>query len=202
MKEKEVKENTAPNIAELRVAGKCFKYREPWVSSHAKVFKGKQVYYVILVEDAQGKEEVAVVEDATNSEDGEYHDAQPHQVATVSMHALCGTLTASTTFTLKLHIGHHIATALVDTGSDISFINAKFAVKIKCHISNVSTVQVAAANGSNMFSNSTCLNCNYTIQGHSFSSDFRLLEVKGYDVILGAVWIHQHSPVGLNLKSR
>jgi hypothetical protein len=66
----------------------------------------------------------------------------------------------------------------------------------------VPTVKVVAANGRNMFSNTSCVNRLYTIQGHSFASDLRLLEIQGYDIILGADWIFTHSPVGLNLKTR
>jgi len=61
---------------------------------------------------------------------------------------------------------------------------------------------VAVANVANMCSETACLNCPYTIQGHPFSSDFRLLEVQAYDVILGNDWILAHSPIGLNLKTK
>jgi len=57
---------------------------------------------MILVENAEGKEEVAVVDDSTQSEDGEYYDAKTVPVAQVSMHALCGSTTSATVFTLKL----------------------------------------------------------------------------------------------------
>lgn len=62
----EVKEkaNTNPSLAELKVARKCFKCREPWVPGHGKVCKGKQLYSVILVENVEGTKEVAIVEDS------------------------------------------------------------------------------------------------------------------------------------------
>ena len=37
---------------------------------------------------------------------------------------------------------------------------------------------------------------------HHFTSDFRILEVQGYYIILGNDWILSHSPVGHNLKTR
>jgi hypothetical protein len=49
--------------AELKVAGKCFRCREPWVPGHTKVCKVKQIYSIILIETEEGKEEVVVVED-------------------------------------------------------------------------------------------------------------------------------------------
>jgi hypothetical protein len=31
-------------------------------------------------------------------------------------------------------------------------------------------------------------------------SDFRILNLNGYDIILGADWVHQHSPITLDYK--
>lgn len=101
-----------------------------------------------------------------------------------------------------MKIGTKTATTLVDSGSDVSFINAKFAVKTKCKISNAPKVQIVVADGKMMLSELACIACPYEIQQHHFSSNFRLLDVKGYDIILGADWTYQHSPIGLNLKIR
>jgi hypothetical protein len=45
LSKKDPKDNSVPNIAELRAACKCFKCREPWVLGHAKTCKPKQVYF-------------------------------------------------------------------------------------------------------------------------------------------------------------
>jgi hypothetical protein len=63
-------------------------------------------------------------------------------------------------------------------------------------------VNLATANGKPMTNQTACLSCPYTIQGHTFTTDFRLLEVQGYDIILMADWIYKHSPVGFNLQTR
>lgn len=181
------KDQAQPTIAALKVAGKCLKCKEPWVPGHTKVCKGKQIYSVILVENAEGK--VAMVEDGNSSEEQEYHDVQQMATFQISMHALTG-------------IGKLTAIALVDSGSDASFINTKFALKSNCQVSEIDTVKVAATNGQEMLSNTASLNCPFTIQGHEFTQDLRLLSVKGYDVILGADWIYNHSPVGLDLRKR
>jgi hypothetical protein len=96
----------------------------------------------------------------------------------------------------------YTASALIDTGNDVPFINPIFAIKTNQTISNVPTVKVVATNGKTMLSNAACADCSYAIQGHSFKSDFRLLEVQGYDIILGTDWLYTHSPVGLDLKTR
>ena len=170
----ETKHVVNPTIADLRAACKCFKCMEPWVSDHAKVCKGKQTFSMILVETPEGKEEIAFVDDTAQSDDGEYFDANTIPVAQVSMHALCGSTPSATVFTLKLQFGKHSAVALVDTGSDILFIDAKFATRHKFMISPTSPLQVAAANGTTILRETGCLACPYSIQGQDFKSDFRL----------------------------
>jgi hypothetical protein len=44
--------------------------------------------------------------------------------------------------------------------------------------------------------------CQYSIQGHNFTTDFRILDLEGYDLKLGCDWIFEYSPVGINLKKR
>jgi len=202
VKDTKEKDQPVPTVAELRAAGKCFKCREPWVPGHIKVCKGKQAYSVILVQNEEGQEEVAVISDDTNSEDAEFHDAETTPNVQVSMHAITGFSTQANAFTLKLQIGNRVAIALVDSGSDVSFINDKFAVKSGLSISSVPEITVTAANGKTMISQTACQACSYSIQGHHFQSDFRLLGVQGFDVILGADWIFTHSPLGLDLKRR
>lgn len=94
------------------------------------------------------------------------------------MHALTITPSASSTFTLKLKIRIKIAIALVDSGSDATFISSNFVVKAQCDITEVEGVKVVAAHGNEMISAKACKNYSYLIQGHNFTSDFRLLEQK------------------------
>ena len=86
---------------------------------------------MILLENPEGKEEVAVVEDGIDSE-VEFQDAEQTPTLQLSMHALGYTSHDSAAFTLKIKIGHLTAIALVECGSDASFINAKFANSCCC----------------------------------------------------------------------
>lgn len=58
------------------------------------------------------------------------------------------------------------------------------------------------ADGSILNSDSQCLCCSYEIQGERFQTDFRLLELNGYDIVFGSDWIYDHSPVNLHLRTR
>jgi hypothetical protein len=92
-------------------------------------------------------------------------------------------------------IGKVKAVALVDTGSSGTFIDNKFALKAGCKISSARTMNVIVANGAEMKSRAACNDCPYTVQGSKFTNNFRLLQLKGYDVILGTDWMLAHSPV-------
>jgi hypothetical protein len=159
----EVKENKekdkpllAQTLAELKAAGKCFKCREPWTPGHSKICKAKQIYSVILIENAEGSEEIIVVEDRDSAEATAPQEHDPLKVCKLSVQALNGTLPKVGTFTLKLKINGHTAIALVDSGSDATFINPKFAIRAICLISDVETVQVTTSQGKMMLSSTTC----------------------------------------------
>ncbi|WVZ49773.1 hypothetical protein U9M48_001102, partial [Paspalum notatum var. saurae] len=156
-----------PSIQELRATGKCFKCREPWTPSHSKICQGKQLYSVILVPNDQGQKEVAVIEDSDQNGQECFQDApEEPQIHTIhiSQHAIQGTLSGASTFILKINMGSKMATALVDTGSDTSFITPKFALKANCAIQPAPKIQVAAADGTKMLSENYCKNCTYKIQ--------------------------------------
>lgn len=53
-----------------------------------------------------------------------------------------------------------------------------------------------------MWSKAHCKECSYSIQGKKSLGTFKILDLKGYDFILGADWIYSHSPISLNLRTR
>lgn len=186
--DKQEKAATEPTIQELREQGKCFKWKEPWVAGHYKVCKGKKSFSLLVVNKEDGCETYQVID-----EDSEEESMEP--TLKVSMHAMQGLPPVAHTFTLIAQIGDTMATALIDSGSDVSFINSKYAIKAKCKISDTSIAKVAATNGETMLSTTACKGCKYVIQGQDFVNDFRLIDVQGYDIILGADWIYIYSPI-------
>jgi hypothetical protein len=75
---------------------------------------------------------------------------------------------------------------------------AKSGIKVTNH----DPLKVIVANGNLLWTQAMTPHYPYTIQGHAFTSDFRILELQGYDIILGCDWLYDYSPVGLNLKTR
>jgi hypothetical protein len=103
---------------------------------------------------------------------------------------------------LFIHIGNLKLVALVDTRSTSSFIDPAVIAKSSIQVTNHDPLKVTMANGNILWTQALTTNYLYTIQGHEFSSDFRILELQGYDIILGCDWLYDYSPVGLNLKTR
>jgi hypothetical protein len=75
-----------------------------------------------------------------------------------------------------------------------------FATQANCSLSPSPKLTVTAANGGHLVTEFTCYNCAYSIQGVPFTSDFKILQLQGYDLILGGEWIHNHSLVTLDYK--
>jgi hypothetical protein len=134
-----------------------------------------------------------------NSDSEEDQEEAQHELQ-LSMHALCGMKSAAHTFTVSIQVGKHYATALVDTSSTTTFMTPQFATLTASPTTSAKKMEVAVANGQSLWTKFSCLNFPYTIQGTPFTSDFRLLQLKGYDVILGSDWVKQYSPVTLDYK--
>jgi Retroviral aspartyl protease len=54
---------------------------------------------------------------------------------------------------------------------------------------------VMMATGIKVVTNSKCLNFKFSLQGHEFWADMRILDIKGYDMILGLDWLAQYRPM-------
>lgn len=59
-------------------------------------------------------------------------------------------------------------------------------------------LKVQVANGGTLWTQFMCKSCSYSIQGNDFTDDFRILQLKGYDIILGIDWLKKYIPVEMN----
>jgi hypothetical protein len=75
----------------------------------------------------------------------------------------------------------------------------ELAEKLKAPITTCKKMKVLVADGGELFTEFMYTDCLYTIQEEQFKSDFRILKLKGYDIILGWDWLHEHSPVTMDL---
>jgi hypothetical protein len=118
------------------------------------------------------------------------------------MHVLSGTSSKAQTFPLFVYIGTTKLLALIDSGSTTTFLDPSVIDRVHIPVKNHSPLKVTVANGNILWTQAICNDISYTIQGHQFSSDFHVLELQGYDIILGCDWIYDHNPIGINLKTR
>lgn len=54
---------------------------------------------------------------------------------------------------------------------------------------------VMMANGEKMVTDASCEGLIYSLQGQTFKDNLRLLNIQGYDMILGIDWLTQFRPM-------
>lgn len=120
----------------------------------------------------------------------------------VSQNAMQGT-TRPDTFSMIILINGKRAVGLVDSGSTTStFMDQEYAIRNQCPLVNTESKKVVVAGGGELISEVQVPALSYQIQGENFTNKFNLIPLKGYDVILGADWIYNYSPITLDLKKR
>ena len=99
------------------------------------------------------------------------------------------------TLRFRCHIQKLKAFALVDSGSSHSFLSEQFAALLPKWSLLKKPVSVKAADGGIVICTHEVVNCNWQVQGHQFSTTFKILPLKCYDAIFGMDWLAQHSPM-------
>lgn len=90
--------------------------------------------------------------------------------------------------------------ALIDSGSTHSFLDPRVISSADYSVTKTKPMLIEVANGGTMISDSICRGVNWSLQGHSFQNDFRLLEINGYDLILGLDWLEEQGPMQIDWK--
>ena len=74
---------------------------------------------------------------------------------------------------------------LIDSGSSSSFLSQKTADTLKCDLTSASPITVTVANGEKILSQQQVLNFTWWTQGHTFSTNVRILSLSYSDMVLG-----------------
>lgn len=194
------RQSTRPEV-KYREPGKCRYYGQKWFLGH------KCAQYKTLNLMATEEEELELDEQMQNSnyqQDEEQPATSPNideQLMLISMQAVRGKSTAAT-FTMWVEIGGKKGLALVDSGSTNTFMDLSFATTTKCTIARNDLQTVHIAGGGKLQTGAHIPSANYSIQGHEFSNSFKLLPLKGYEIILGCDWLLEHSPISLDFDER
>jgi hypothetical protein len=116
------------------------------------------------------------------------------QCCHISLQAVSGG-EANETICLRAQVGNQIMITLIDSGSSHSFINQEFALLAKCPITSAPVAQVKLANGSLVLCDQQVSALEWMTQGYTFSTTMRVLELGGYDAVLGMDWLKSCSPM-------
>ena len=82
------------------------------------------------------------------------------------------------------------ASVLIDSGASHSFISASFARALDLQISRLDPpMLVDTPVGGRVVIDRVCRDCDLTIQDRTFTFDFIVLDMTGFDVILGMDWL-------------
>ncbi|KAJ4813235.1 polyprotein [Rhynchospora pubera] len=175
-------------IDQKKALGLCFWCDEKYTPGHK--CKGKDFHTMEAVDiNHDSGEENEYFEDA-------YDDTPPLTDDTMEEHAvitMCtpSNLTNHKTLKYKGFIGTTPICALIDSGSTDSFVNPNVVHQLSLPTSCTNPLSVKIADGSMLSTNQLCKNLKFQLQGTDFEGDLRVLEIQGYDVILGMDWLSQ-----------
>uniref|UniRef100_A0ACD5ZDX5 Uncharacterized protein n=1 Tax=Avena sativa TaxID=4498 RepID=A0ACD5ZDX5_AVESA len=109
---------------------------------------------------------------------------------------------AASTMRLQGWIQQQEVLMLIDSGSSHTFVSSAVAEKLQAQTRAIAPLQVKVANGGLMHCGSELINCEWWTQGYQFKTDFKILPLGSYDVILGYDWLTQHSPMEVDWKAQ
>lgn len=100
-------------------------------------------------------------------------------------------------------IGGKQATALVDSGSNATFMSLQFPLQTDCNILIKDTTRnVTVARQGKLWSGSYIPTTTFTTRGVQFQHAFKVLDLPGHDIVLGSDWLAKHGPVSFHYSPR
>ncbi|KAJ3686553.1 hypothetical protein LUZ61_015717 [Rhynchospora tenuis] len=104
----------------------------------------------------------------------------------------------TTMMKFKGEIGNLPVCALLDSGSTHSFVHPSVIQEVQPKLIQTVPMIVTVANGAKMVTDLQCEALQFCIQGHPFERDMRVLDVQGYDMILGIDWLISLGPMKID----
>jgi hypothetical protein len=132
----------------------------------------------LVVEQIMEEENHSLLQD-----DKETTEQQPiPQLLVISSLAAHGTSSAAT-FSVLVSIGGK--RALIDSGNIDTFMDYTFASKTSCSLLSTTSRKVRVVGGEHLEASTITCDTLYSIQHETFNNSFKLLPLKGHDIILG-----------------
>lgn len=180
-------EDKATNLKSVRRSkGLCFKCGDKWGPNHT--CPAQVPIHVIeeLLEFFQ-------VDDRSDTKG----DSDSDEGAKVSSISEVSTSKMKRHKTIRLlgMIGQQQILVLIDYGSVGTFVSEAMVQRLTLSTVSVPAMQYSAADGSPMHSNKMLSHLEWLVQGHTFCHSARVIPLGCYDLILGADWLEEHSPM-------
>ena len=173
-----------------RTNNMCFYCREPYDATHAAkcTKRPKNQVNALVLNDL----DITLTDEVLKQLDME--DALAEEFCTLSLNALAGTEHGEA-MKLRSLVKNKVFLLLVDSGSSHSFVSSTFLQRVGIVPVPAPPKQVRVANGDILISDKCVPDLAWWIQGHSFVTYMRVLDMPAYDAILGFDWLSAHSPI-------
>lgn len=102
---------------------------------------------------------------------------------------------------LQGELKRRLITILADSSNTHIFLDSEIAQELKVFIIAVTPFSVTVANGKKAVSHSLCPQLLWLIKGREFKEDLRILQLEGYDMILGGDWMRKYNPITFNFDN-
>ncbi|WOH05166.1 hypothetical protein DCAR_0624580 [Daucus carota subsp. sativus] len=167
----------------------CYKCGEKYGQGHQ--CKNSQ-YTFMLFDEAKDEDILSACEEVDE-------DEREGAVTEVSLNSLSSQM-ARKTITLEGKLKEKTITILVDTGSTLTYLNVEVVKQLGLEVTKGEPIQVRLADGRMVVSSEWVPKVKWKIQDYSFCFDMRVLDIGGWDMIVGVDWMEQYSPLLFDFK--
>ncbi|XP_040259896.1 uncharacterized protein [Aegilops tauschii subsp. strangulata] len=182
-----VEERLTTLRAYRRARGLCYMCGEKWSRDH-KCAAAVQLHVV---------QEMFEVLGMSSRENQEAVSDTSSECHTISKAALEGSV-APRTIRLQGKLQSQQVLMLVDSGSSHSFISSVLAAKLQGVRHSPKALKVKIADGGQLLCNQEITRCSWSVQGHKFCTDLKVLPLGCYDMIIGMDSLEEHSPMDVH----
>ena len=175
---------TPEEMAERRKLGLCYNCDEQFVRGHkcARLFYLEVPDYIV--------EEPDEPDDDPPTEQPAFDPEKPM----ISLSAVTG-IRARDTMQLRVTIGAHDFTALLDSGSTHNFINPDAASRAGLQFTDSNGAHVIVANGDRVACQGLARSVHLLIGNERFTVDCFSIPLAPYDMVLGLTWLRALGPI-------
>ncbi|CAN6166061.1 unnamed protein product [Urochloa humidicola] len=177
-----------------RAKGLCQYCAEKWSRDH-------KCADTVQLQALQEVLQVFEIEEDVKSVISNSHSFLDQVFLTVSVAAMTGA-PAPRTMSLSGILQGKAINILVDSGSSHTFISCQLAESLQGVSPLDSALKVQVANGGLLHCVSHIPDAVWSVQGHLFTSDVKVLSLSSYDMILGLDWLEQHSPMKVHWRQK